>query len=470
MLSEVEASTIKYCNDISEVPMSYDYDLLVIGAGSGGIATARRAAEYGAKVAVIEFDRLGGTCVNRGCIPKKLMVYAAHFPGLMEEAVGYGWSKVESQLDWSQMVEKVNGEVGRLNGIYKKMLDNSKVEIITGVGSFVDSHTVAVGDKNYTGERILIAVGGEPVKPNILGIEHALTSDEIFTLPKKPERLVILGGGYIGSEFAGIFNGLGSEVTQIIRHDHILRGFDQDIREEVQAGMVRHGVNIFTNSQLIAVEKTAEGIQVSVGKGDTVDTVVADALTLAALGRKPRLHGLGLENTQVKLHDGAVVVDEHNRTSEEHIYAVGDCTDRIQLTPVAINEGRAFADTVYGNKPRLMSYTNIPTAIFTAPEAATVGLTEAEAKAQYGEEAIKIYRSKFRPMYYVLPNKEEKTLMKLVVEIATDKVLGAHMVGDYAGEIIQGVAIAVKMGATKANFDATVGIHPSSAEEFVTMR
>jgi glutathione reductase (NADPH) len=470
MLSEVEAPTIKYCNDISEVPMSYDYDLLVIGAGSGGIATARRAAEYGAKVAVIEFDRLGGTCVNRGCIPKKLMVYAAHFPGLMEEAVGYGWSKVESQLDWSQMVEKVNGEVGRLNGIYKKMLDNSKVEIITGVGSFVDSHTVAVGDKNYTGERILIAVGGEPVKPNILGIEYALTSDEIFTLPKKPERLVILGGGYIGSEFAGIFNGLGSEVTQIIRHDHILRGFDQDIREEVQAGMVRHGVNIFTNSQLIAVEKTDEGIQVSVGKGDTVDTVVADALTLAALGRKPRLHGLGLENTQVKLHDGAVVVDEHNRTSEEHIYAVGDCTDRIQLTPVAINEGRAFADTVYGNKPRLMSYTNIPTAIFTAPEAATVGLTEAEAKAQYGEEAIKIYRSKFRPMYYVLPNKEEKTLMKLVVEIATDKVLGAHMVGDYAGEIIQGVAIAVKMGATKANFDATVGIHPSSAEEFVTMR
>jgi glutathione reductase (NADPH) len=450
--------------------MSYDYDLLVIGAGSGGIATARRAAEYGAKVAVIEFDRLGGTCVNRGCIPKKLMVYAAHFPGLMEEAVGYGWSKVESQLDWSQMVEKVNGEVGRLNGIYKKMLDNSKVEIITGTGSFVDSHTIAVGDKNYTGERILIAVGGEPVKPNILGIEHALTSDEIFTLPQKPERLVILGGGYIGSEFAGIFNGLGSEVTQIIRHDHILRGFDQDIREEVQAGMVRHGVNIFTNSQLISVEKTAEGIQVSVGKGDTVDTVVADALTLAALGRKPRLHGLGLENTKVKLHDGAVVVDEHNRTNEEHIYAVGDCTDRIQLTPVAINEGRAFADTVYGNKPRLMSYTNIPTAIFTAPEAATVGLTEAEAKAQYGEEAIQVYRSKFRPMYYVLPNKEEKTLMKLVVETATDKVLGAHMVGDYAGEIIQGVAIAVKMGATKANFDATVGIHPSSAEEFVTMR
>jgi glutathione reductase (NADPH) len=450
--------------------MSYDYDLLVIGAGSGGIATARRAAEYGAKVAVIEFDRLGGTCVNRGCIPKKLMVYAAHFPGLMEEAVGYGWSKVESHLDWSQMVEKVNGEVGRLNGIYQRMLDNSKVEVITGVGSFVDSHTVAVGDKKYTGERILIAVGGEPVKPNILGIEHALTSDEIFTLPKKPERLVVLGGGYIGSEFAGIFNGLGSEVTQIIRHDHILRGFDQDIREEVQAGMIHHGVKIYQNAQLISVERMGQGIQVSVGTGSTVDTIVADALTLAALGRKPRLGGLGLENTKVKIHHGAVVVDEHNCTSEEHIFAVGDCTDRLQLTPVAINEGRAFADTTYGNKPRLMSYTNIPTAIFTHPEAATVGLTEAEAKEQYGENAIKVYRSKFRPMYYVLPDKQEKTLMKLVVEIATDKVLGAHMVGDYAGEIIQGVAIAVKMGATKANFDATVGIHPSSAEEFVTMR
>lgn len=450
--------------------MSYDYDLLVIGAGSGGIATARRAAEYGAKAAVIEFDRLGGTCVNRGCIPKKLMVYAAHFPGLMEEAMGYGWSKVESQLNWNQMVEKVNGEVHRLNGIYQRMLDNSKVEVIVGHGSFVDSHTIAVGDKKYTGERILIAVGGEPVKPNILGIDLALTSDEIFTLPQKPERLVVIGGGYIGSEFAGIFKGLGSEVTQIIRHDHILRGFDQDIREEVQAGMERHGIRILKNSSLIAIEQTLEGVQVSVGQGDTVEVVVADALTLAAVGRKPRLGGLGLENTQVKLHDGAVVVDEHNRTSEEHIYAVGDCTNRIQLTPVAINEGRVFADTTYGHKPRLMSYTNIPTAIFTHPEAATVGLTEAEAKEQFGEDGVKIYRSKFRPMYYVLPNKEEKTLMKLVVEVATDKVVGAHMVGDYSAEIIQGVAIAVKMGATKANFDATVGIHPSSAEEFVTMR
>jgi glutathione reductase (NADPH) len=450
--------------------MSYDYDLLVIGAGSGGIATARRAAEYGAKVAVIEFDRLGGTCVNRGCIPKKLMVYASHFPGLMQEATGYGWSQVESKLNWPRMVEKVQGEVTRLNGIYQKMLDNSKVQVITGVGSFVDSHTVKVGDQLYTGERILIAVGGEPIKPAILGIEHALTSDEIFDLPEQPKKLIVLGGGYVGSEFASIFNGLGSQVTQIIRSELILRGFDQELREEVQAGMINHGIDIRCSTELLAIEPVADGVQVKIKVGGSIETLAANALALSALGRKPRLGGLGLENTQVTVQNEAIIVDEYNRTSEEHIYAVGDCLDRIELTPVAINEGRAFADTVFGNKPRLMSYTNIPTAIFTHPEAATVGLTEAEAQAQYGADAIKVYRSKFRPMYYVLPDKQEKTLMKLVVEIATDKVLGAHMVGDHAAEIIQGVAIAVKMGATKANFDATVGIHPSSAEEFVTMR
>ena len=450
--------------------MSYDYDLLVIGAGSGGIATARRAAEYGAKVAVIEFDKLGGTCVNRGCIPKKLMVYASHFPGLMDEAIGYGWSPVKSKLDWQKMVAQVNGEVARLNGIYQRMLDNSKVEVIVGKGSFVDSHTVAVGDKKYTGERILIAVGGEPTKPDIPGIEHALTSDEIFALPKQPKKLVVLGGGYIGSEFASIFNGLGCAVTQIIRSDLILRGFDQDLREEVQTGMINHGINLRHSTQLVSIAPSKQGVKVTVKKEDVVETLEANALALSALGRKPRLDGLGLENTQVTVKDGAIVVDQYNCTSEPHIYAVGDCLDRIELTPVAINEGRAFADTVFGKKPRLMSYTNIPTAIFTHPEAATVGLMEAEAKEQYGEDAIKVYRSKFRPMYYVLPDKQEKTLMKLVVEVATDRVLGAHMVGDHAAEIIQGVAIAVKMGATKADFDATVGIHPSSAEEFVTMR
>jgi glutathione reductase (NADPH) len=449
--------------------MSYDFDLFVIGAGSGGIATARRAAEYGAKVGVAEYDRLGGTCVNRGCIPKKLMVYASHFPELFTDAQGYGWSAVKSELDWPKMMADVNNEVVRLNGIYKGMLDKSNVEIVQGRAKFIDHHTLQVGDRTITAERILIAVGGIPVRPNIPGIEYAIVSDDIFNLPTQPKRMVILGGGYIGSEFACILNGLGTEVTQILRQDLILRGFDEDLRSAVQAGMIQHGVNIISQIQDISIAKTDTGVAVTVTNQDGTSTILADAVSLAALGRKPNTDDLGLENVDVKTHNGAILVDANNRTNVENIYSVGDCTDNIQLTPVAIGEGRAFADTMYGNKPRQMSYADIPTAIFTTPEAATVGLTEAEAREMHGD-AIKIYRSTFRPMYYVLPNKQEKTLMKLVVCTDTDRVVGAHMVGDHAAEIIQGVAIAVKMGATKADFDATVGIHPSSAEEFVTMR
>jgi glutathione reductase (NADPH) len=450
--------------------MTYDFDLFVIGAGSGGIATARRAAEYGAKVGIAEFDRLGGTCVNRGCVPKKLMVYASHFPELFSDAEGYGWSAVKSSLDWEKMITAVNNEVNRLNGIYQRMLDNSQVEVLEGYGKFIDAHTIVVGERQITADKILIAVGGHPTKPNIVGIEHAMTSDDIFQMKTQPKRMVILGGGYIGTEFACIMNGLGTEVTQITRGDMILRGFDDDLRNEIQQGMSNHGVKIYNNTQIIGIEKDGEGIKVKVRKdGETEDTVVVDAVSLAALGRKPNTQNLGLENTKVKLNKGAVVVDKYSRTDEENIYAVGDCTDTINLTPVAINEGRAFADTVFGGKSRTMSYENVPTAIFTTPEAATVGLTEAEAREKYGD-AVKIYRSRFRPMYYTLPGKEEKTMMKLVVDQNTDQVLGAHMVGTSAAEIIQGIAIAIKMGATKANFDATVGIHPSSAEEFVTMR
>jgi glutathione reductase (NADPH) len=449
--------------------MSYDFDLFVIGAGSGGIATARRAAEYGAKVGVAEYDRLGGTCVNRGCIPKKLMVYASHFPALFSEAEGYGWSGVESQLDWHKMITAVNNEVIRLNGIYQRMLDNSKVEIVLGHGKFIDHHTIQVGERTVTADKILIAVGGVPVRPNIPGIEHALVSDDIFNLTEQPKQMVILGGGYIGSEFACIMNGLGTKVTQIVRQDLILRGFDNDLRSAVQAGMIQHGVNIIHHTQDLSIAKTDSGITVTVNTKDGQSVILADVVSLAALGRKPNIANLGLENINVKTDRGAIIVDQSSQTNVENIYAVGDCTDDIQLTPVAINEGRAFADTMFGNKPRMMNYADIPTAIFTTPEAATVGLTEEEAREMHGD-AIKIYRSSFRPMYYVLPDKQEKTLMKLVVDTKTDRVLGAHMVGDHAAEIIQGVAIAVKMGATKANFDATVGIHPSSAEEFVTMR
>jgi len=457
--------------------MSDDFDLFVIGAGSGGIATARRAAEYGAKVGIVEYSRLGGTCVNRGCVPKKLMVYASHFPQQFEEAQGYGWSAVSSTLDWGKMIGAVNDEVTRLNGIYQRMLDNSKVEIIRGYGKFVDSHTIAISDpesgaeiRKVTAEKILIAVGGKPTKPeNIPGIEHAITSDDIFHLPEQPKRIVILGGGYIGVEFACILNGLGSEVTQVIRADKILRGFDEDLRSEIQEAMQKHGIRIVNQMQDIALEKTEEGLKLTI-RGEEEKTVVADAVSLAATGRRPNLENLGLENTKVEVCNGAIAADEYSQTAEPHIFAIGDCTDRINLTPVAINEGRALADTQFGGKSRTMSYENIPTAVFSTPEAATVGLTEAEAKETYGKDEIKIYRSKFRPMYYVLPGKEEKTLMKLVVEEKTQKVVGAHMVGEHAAEIIQGVAIAVKMGATKADFDATVGIHPSSAEEFVTMR
>ena len=449
--------------------MSYDFDLFVIGAGSGGIATARRAAQYGAKVGIAEFSDLGGTCVNRGCVPKKLLVYAAHFSAQFEEAQGYGWNSSQSTLDWGKMIMAVNNEVTRLTGIYQRMLDNSKVKIFRGHGQFVDSHTIAIGDQKVTAEKILIAVGGKPFKPdNIPGIENALTSDQMFHLKQQPKRFAVLGGGYIGCEFACILNGLGSEVTQIIRADQILRGFDQDLRAEIQEAMQKHGIRILNNAQDIAIAKTETGLQITL-KGETEETIVTDAISLAATGRIPNIQNLGLENTQVEVGDGAIVVNEYSQTTEAHIYAVGDCTNRINLTPVAINEGRAFADTHFGDKPRQMSYENVPTAIFTIPEAATVGLTEAEAKEKYGD-AVKIYRSRFRPMYYTLPNKDEKTLMKLVVHRETDKVLGAHMVGDHAAEIIQGVAIALKMGAVKADFDATVGIHPSSAEEFVTLR
>ncbi|MEO1399815.1 MAG: glutathione-disulfide reductase [Cyanobacteria bacterium J06635_1] len=448
--------------------MSYDFDLFVIGGGSGGISTARRAASHGAKVGIAEFDRLGGTCVNRGCVPKKLMVYASHFAAHAEEAAGYGWQFAPGTFDWSKMITAVNSEVTRLNGIYKRMIDNAEVQLFPTHARLLDAHTLQVGEPKVTADKILIAVGGEPTKPEIPGIEHAITSDDIFHLPQQPKRIVIFGGGYIGCEFACVLNGLGSEVVQVIRRDRILRGFDEDIRMEVQEAMIKHGIRIMT-ADILGIEKTAAGLQVKL-QGETTETVLTDVLSLSALGRRPRLENLGIENTQVEVVNGAIATDKYSRTTEENIFAVGDCTDRINLTPVAIQAGRAFADTVFGSKSKVMSYDNVPSAVFTTPEAATVGLTEAEAIDQYGEDNLHMYRSRFRPMYYTLPNKDEKTLMKLIAHRATDKVLGAHMVGDGAAEIIQGVAIAIKMGATKADFDATVGIHPSSAEEFVTMR
>ncbi len=451
--------------------MAFDFDLFVIGAGSGGIATARRAAEYGAKVGIAEFDRLGGTCVNRGCVPKKLLVYASRFADHFHEATGYGWPSQDLICDWPRLIQDVNNEVERLNGIYQKMLDNSKVQVLKGLAQFLDPHTVKVGETVMTADRLLIAVGGQPVKPNIPGIEHFIVSDDLFHLPTLPQQLVILGGGYIGVEFAGVMHRLGVKVTQIIRRDKILWGFDDDIRQEIQDAMIRDGIEILTLTHPQTIEKTTDGLSLQLEREGKVETVdFPGAIGLAATGRQAKLDQLGLELAGVTVEKSAIVVNELSQTSQPHIYAVGDCTNRINLTPVAINEGRAFADTEFGGRPRLMSHENVPSAIFSTPEAATVGLTETQAIAQYGAEAIKTYKTKFRPMYYSLPNLASKTLMKLVVHQETDRVLGAHMVGDYAAEIIQGVAIAVKMGAKKADFDATVGIHPTSAEEFVTMR
>ncbi|MCZ8055764.1 MAG: glutathione-disulfide reductase, partial [Microcystis sp. LE19-12.2C] len=356
--------------------MSYDFDLLVIGGGSGGIATARRAAEYGAKVGLAEYDRLGGTCVNRGCIPKKLMVYSSRFPQLFKDAEGYGWSPVESQLNWQKLISAVNQETIRLNGIYQKMLDNSQVTIFPNYAKFIDTHTLEVGDEKITADKILIAVGGHPVKPDIPGIEHTVVSDAMFQLPEQPKRIIVLGAGYIGVEFAGIMHGLGTEVVQLIRKDKILRGFDEDIRDEIQAEMIRQGIKIMPETFPTSIEKTDEGLKVHIQGKETSEMLFVDALGLAATGRIPKLEKLGLENVNVEVKKGAIVVNEYSQTSEDNIYAVGDCTDKINLTPVAINQGRAFADTVFGNKPRLMSYENVPSAVFSTPEAATVGLTE----------------------------------------------------------------------------------------------
>jgi glutathione reductase (NADPH) len=450
--------------------MAYDFDLFVIGAGSGGISSARRAAQYGAKVGIAESWTLGGTCVNRGCVPKKLLMYASRFPQQFQAATGYGWSPADSQFSWHQLVTAMEKELRRLNGIYEGMLDRANVQVFPHYASFIDAHTLAVGGEKVTADKILIAVGGKPVRPPIPGIEHAITSDDIFHLPEQPHHAVILGGGYIGCEFACILNGLGTKVTQVIRGDKILRGFDEDIRDEIQANMVADGIHLMTAADISSVTKTEKGVDVCLIINGHAEHILADVVSLAALGRKPNVEKLGLENTKVELAAGAIAVDNYSTTAEPNIFAVGDVTDKVNLTPVAISEGRAFADTQFGGQSRTMSYDNIPTAVFTTPEAATVGLTEAEAIAQYGETGITVYRSKFRPMYYTLPNLQTKTLMKLIVHKESDRVLGAHMVGDDAAEIIQGVAIALKTGATKANFDATVGIHPSAAEEFVTMR
>ena len=444
----------------------YDFDLFTIGAGSGGVACSRRAAAYGARVAICEELRVGGTCVLRGCVPKKLLVYGAQFADAFADAAGFGWTVPPAQFDWPSLIAAKDKEIGRLSQIYINMLKNSGVEIIDGRGVVADPHTVEIAGRRYTADKILIAVGGWPETPQIPGIEHVISSNEALDLPALPKRIVIVGGGYIAVEFAGIFSGFGSEVVEIIRRADVLRGFDEDIRVHLGEEMRGRGVDIRGGTRVARIDKAADGYAVTTTDGDRIAT----DLVMYATGRKPNTGGLGLAESGVALtENGAVVVDEWQRsTTVPNIYAVGDVTDRINLTPVAIAEGRAIAETLYNDNPIRMDHGDVPSAVFSQPPIGTVGLTEEEARREFGE--IDIYSARFKPMKNTLSGRDERTFMKLVVDARSDRVLGCHMLGPDAPEIIQGLAVAVKCGATKRQFDQTVGIHPSAAEEFVTMR
>ena len=445
------------------------FDLFVIGAGSGGVRAARMAAQRGARVAVVDDASLGGTCVNLGCIPKKLYSFAAHYAEAFEESHGYGWSAVAPALDWAKLKANRATEISRLNEIYAKLLIAAGAQIIRGRAHVVGANEVEVGGVRHCANNILIATGGWPVVPPFAGSELAITSNEIFDLPAFPQNLLVVGGGYIACEFASIFRGLGAQVTQLYRGEQILRGFDTDIANFVADEMRKKGVNLHTRAGVERIERMpAEGgarLRVTLRDGSTQ---IADQV-LYATGRAPNTAGLGLAEVGVQLAaNGAVMVDAHYATSVPGIHAVGDVIDRIHLTPVALAEAMALVDHLFGAKQRAVDYETIPTAVFTHPSVGTVGLSEAEARARYG--TVRVFRSEFKALRHTLSGSTERTLMKLVVDAASDRVVGLHMVGADAGETIQGFAVALKAGATKAVFDATIGIHPTAAEEFVTMR
>jgi glutathione reductase (NADPH) len=444
----------------------FDYDYFVIGGGSGGVRSARIAASHGAKVGLAEGRHYGGTCVNIGCVPKKLMAYAADYSDSFEEARGYGWSVDNIQFNWDTLIQNKDKEINRLNGIYKTMLEKAGVQTFDENATFIDEHTLLVGETKVTADKILIATGGKPKYPTYEGAEHTVISDDLFYLDKQPEHIVIEGAGYIGVEFAHIFHGLGSKVTIIHRGDQILRGFDHDVRNFLANEMQKQGINVVLETNIAKIEdKSGQKIVFT----DKNDQIKCD-LVLSSIGRIPNTDILNLENIGVKTNQkGAIQINEHYQTSVEHIYAVGDVIDKMQLTPVALAEGHALADTLFNEqKDRTVSYKNIPTAVFSKPNIGTVGLSEEEAK-EAGHK-VKIFKSDFKPMRHTLSGSDERSLMKLVVDAETDIVLGAHMCGHDSAEIMQGIGIAVNMGVTKADFDRTIGIHPTSAEEFVTMR
>ncbi|KAK4418346.1 Glutathione reductase, chloroplastic [Sesamum alatum] len=461
----------------AEPPRNYDFDLFTIGAGSGGVRASRFAANFGAKVAVCELPfatissdttgGVGGTCVLRGCVPKKLLVYASKFSHEFEESCGFGWNyEAEPKHDWSTLIANKNAELQRLTGIYNNILKNAGVTLIEGRGKIVDPHTVDVNGKLYSAKNILVSVGGRPFIPDIPGSEYAIDSDAALDLPSKPTKIAIVGGGYIALEFAGIFNGLTSNVHVFIRQKKVLRGFDEEIRDFVGEQMSLRGIEFHTEETPQAIVKSSDGLlSLKTNKG----TVDGFSHVMFATGRRPNTKNLGLEAVGVKLSKyGAIEVDEYSRTSVPSIWAVGDVTDRINLTPVALMEGGALAKTLFANEPTKPDHSNVPSAVFSQPPIGQVGLTEEQAIKEYGN--IDVYTSNFRPMKATLSGLPDRVFMKLVVCAKTNKVLGVHMCGEDSPEIIQGFAVAVKAGLTKADFDATVGIHPTAAEELVTMR
>ena len=444
----------------------YDFDLFVIGGGSGGVRAARMAAQRGARVALAECAELGGTCVNVGCIPKKLYSYAAGYAESFAEAPGYGWTLPEApHFDWQQLKARRAQEIRRLNGVYQGLLDGAGVRLIPAWAELVDGHTVRAGGERHTARHILVATGGMPFVPEVAGREHAVVSDAMFDLPEFPRRLVVVGGGYIACEFASIFRGLGAEVTLLQRKAHVLDTFDEDVRQFLAQEMGKTGIDLRLNAQVEMLRRTGEGLLVTLSRGQQL---VADTV-LFATGRRPNTAGMGLEAAGVALDDnGAIVVDAQYRSSVPSVLAVGDVSTRLPLTPVALAEAMVVVDRLFAHGRRRLDYEYVPTAVFTHPNVGTCGYTEAAARARFGK--VRIFASEFKTLRHTLSGRSERTFMKLVVDAKTDRVVGLHMVGAEAGEIVQGFAVAMRAGATKADFDSTIGIHPTSAEEFVTMR
>ena len=443
----------------------YDYDLFVIGGGSGGVRAARMSAGYGAKVAIAEEYRWGGTCVIRGCVPKKLLVYASHVHDEIADAAGFGWTIPEAQFSWPKLIENKDKEIARLSAIYVELLKKSKVQVIEARARVAGPHTVELDGRRITAKFILVATGGHPERPNIPGIEHSITSNEAFHLPHLPKRVAVVGGGYIALEFAGIFNGLGARTHVLYRGAPVLRGFDDDVRNFVSEEIKKKGIDLRTKTDVAAIEQHGTHLRLKLGGGDTLDV----DQVLYATGRIPNTRDMGLEAVGVALdRKGIIRVDGHSKTSVDSIYAIGDCTDRLNLTPVAIKEAMAFADTVFGGKSWAMDHSNVAHAVFSQPSVATVGMSENEARSD--GRRLDIYKTNFKSLKATLSGSTERVFMKLVVDRDSQVVLGVHMVGADAAEIIQSIAIAVKIGATKAQFDQTVALHPTAAEEFVTMR